>query len=223
MNSADHIKEQLEKQRYALVCDVDMSEPRQALIDLMSKIGIPVSYFEQPMAMDVKPQAGYQPVSSGGQAYFSAHTDLTFHDTPPKYIGMLSLSQDDEGGDSILVDGRDIVSELSAEHRRLLEEIDVLFPTPQHISGPPSRQKVLTSNNSDMHIRFRSDLALGQQQDQSVIPALNAFRILAEQKQNVMKIQPGNALIFDNHTMLHGRTEITAQPSVRHLLRTYAN
>jgi gamma-butyrobetaine dioxygenase len=214
---------QIENHGFAVIPGFEVSTldvAKSGLTNQMQELGESVSYFGQPLVMDVKPQPNYQPVSSGGTAYFDLHTDLTFQETPPELFGLLCVDSDKEGGDSLVADGYEVLNKMQDDLNDL-RNTDVTFPTPAHIAGKSVVRRIVSGDPSSPTIRFRSDLALGAGAEASEL--IQRFSTVTRATMQVMHLSPGDLLVVDNHRILHGRTEITANPSKRHLLRMYAS
>lgn len=219
----EDIKRRIAVDGYTIIKGLDVSTEataKQELLDLFQRLGTVVSYFDQPRIMDVKPQEGFQPASSGGKGYFDFHTDVTFHDSPPELFGLLCLQDDEIGGDSILADGYEVVNELADDNEALRNTL-VNFPPPSHVKSGYIKQPILSRDTKRPTIRFRSDLIETSSDEQRRLIDRFAERVKANSR--TLHLSKGELLVVDNHRMLHGRTDIVANPSKRHLLRIYAN
>lgn len=221
-----HQSELSEKGRTSFF-NVDLVEPHAAFERIMRGIGTPIAYSNQKLAIDIKPRSEAKSDQYHG-SYVAAplHTDKSFNTVPPRYIGMMCISNDESGGESLLADGDLIVPKLSDATRKMLSEKDVFFPPPAHIKEPGLTEKVIaTIDGTRQIIRFRLDLLLKQLNgsDPELETALKEFLEKGQEIQTLSSMIPGQVEIYDNHRMLHGRREITARPSQRHLLRMYAN
>jgi trimethyllysine dioxygenase len=159
------------------------------------------------------------------------HTDGTYsHDAPGLQL-LHCLAFDGEGGESTMVDGFRIASELRAshpEHHETLSTVEV----PGHYVGdgvhlmasrPVFRHDragelvQVSFNNAD-----RAPFLLPPAEMDRFYEALGAFEALA----NDHRLQwrrvnpPGEAMLFDNWRVLHGRTAYTGH---RHLCGAYVN
>jgi len=222
MDSAELLL-QVEHEGFAVIPDIDVSSVDAAgngLAQHIQMLARPVSYFDQPLIMDVKPQANYQPVSSGGRAYFGLHTGLTFHDNPPELLGLLCIDNDNPGGDSLIVDGYKVLEEMS-DDLDALRNTDITFPTPAHVAGESVVKRIVSGDPDRPVIRFRSDLALEAGAETPEL--IQRFSSIAHAAMRTVHLSPGDLLLVDNHRTLHGRTEISANPSRRHLLRMYGS
>ena len=221
--SETHIAEELHETGRVIVPDLDVSNQATAGFEIsrvLSSIGQPVKFFTQPMIMDVKPQPGFQPASSGGKGFFPMHTDLTFHESPADLFGLLCIQDDSEGGDSFVADGYKVLEKV-ADDVAALRTQDVAFPTPSHVAGGPVNHNIVSGDAERPTIRFRSDMLVSA--EEPVRGLLQRFGDAAQEVIEEMHLKPGELLIVDNRRMLHGRTEITDEDSQRHLLRMYAN
>lgn len=121
-----------------------------------------------------------------------------------RYIAWYCHRQSDEGGESLLLDARAAFDQLVPQHR------DSLFNLQLHehkvfADDPGSWPFVMYEQG---RLRFYYSFWLTNPSDRDE-PAYKAFReALAAKPPTVLKLRPGDALIIDNHRMLHGRRAI---------------
>jgi trimethyllysine dioxygenase len=159
------------------------------------------------------------------------HTDGTYsHDAPGLQL-LHCLAFDGEGGLSTMVDGFRIAAELRATHPDLYDVLATVHVPGQYIgdgshlmaSRPVFRHDhtgelvQVSYNNAD-----RAPFLLPPDDMDRFYAALRAFEALA----NDHRLQwrranpPGEAMLFDNWRVLHGRTAYTGH---RHLCGAYIN
>jgi trimethyllysine dioxygenase len=159
------------------------------------------------------------------------HTDGTYsHDAPGLQL-LHCLAFDGTGGQSTMVDGFRIASELRASQPELYEVLSTVQVPGQYIgdgshlmaSRPVFRHDhtgalvQVSFNNAD-----RAPFLLPTDEMEQFYAALRAFEALA----NDHRLQwrrvnpPGEAMLFDNWRVLHGRTSYTGH---RHLCGAYIN
>lgn len=147
-------------------------------------------------------------------AAIDLHTDQPFLETPPRYQLLHCLNPALEGGESDLVDARAIarlLQELDLEAYRVLRTTRVTFHRKQ-----AAFEKVLTAPILDgglddaFRVRFSyftlAPHALPFGQMEGYYRAYDRFTRLARQYRLRFKLEAGEALLYDNHRMLHGRT-----------------
>ena len=121
-----------------------------------------------------------------------------------RFIAWYCHRQSEQGGESLVADARAAFSRLQQEHR------DRLFTLHLHehkvfLDDPGSWPFVLYDGG---RLRFYYSFWLANPGDRDDI-ALSAFReALAALPPTELKLRPGDALIIDNHLMLHGRKAI---------------
>ena len=99
-------QKELEESGFAIIENVGLENPDKQLEEIVAAVSTPISYLGLPLVMDLKPQPGYQPASFAGTGEFNLHTDLTWHEKPPKYLGMFCVSYESAGGGiPLLADG----------------------------------------------------------------------------------------------------------------------
>ena len=154
--------------------------------------------------------------------HLSAHTDGTYcHDAPGLQM-LHCLYFDGTGGESTLVDGFKIADVLRATEPALFDVLSTVAIPGQYIGDgahlmaarPVFRHDhngTLTQvsyNNSD-----RAPFLLATRRDGRVVRRLRAFDQLAnsESMQWRQILRPGDALLFDNWRVLHGRHAYTGK------------
>ena len=178
-------------------------EWRSVFWRLPAILGLNVSYFFQPKIMDVKPQQGFQPASSGGTATFPLHTDVSFHPKPPKYIAMFCIEPGCEGGEHVVSDGLEAYQLLNEQQKLELASLKVNFPAPSHVSGGSYEGSIISIEKNDLKIRFNEKCMQGQ-----TSLSLAAFYENLQKLRTVVPSVPGTVMIYDNHRFCHGRNEI---------------
>ena len=138
------------------------------------------------------------------------HTDRATVPDPPFYTSLLCIKAAVGGGDSILIDGKEIYTTMKSQfplELSLLEKPDVA------IFGRGTNQcstAIFNSINSvNKYIRFRyDDIAYFSAE---IIQALNVFLTLVQKRQHVFKLDYGQGYIVQNGRWLHGRTSFEGQ------------
>ncbi len=222
------IRAEIAADGYVVLGGIPLSEPRKRLAEILSRFGVP----NLEDVSDVKPEPNGRPLSTKGMAHFGLHTDMALYPNPPEHIGMLCLSKDRQGGESLLADARDGIARLSDAERDALRTTDLRFPAPASLRrshGDTVNIRVLDAlgraDGDHEILRYRYGI------DQMDLPepmraALLSLRSSFERTLLRFPLIPGQAVIFNNEWMLHGRTEIVPDPgdatSKRHLIRMYA-
>jgi len=200
----DYQKE-LEKSGYVLIENRGLEDPDKSLEEVVSSIAEPISYLGLPLVMDLKPQPGFQPASYAGTGEFDMHTDLTWYEKPPKYIGMFCVSNESAGGGiPLLADGWKALEELSEEDAEYLKTQPVTFPPPSHINYPPLSGPIVNEQDGKLVIRFRYDMLTNP------APPVRNYLDAIHKHLIYVNVSPGSVYVFDNERMLHGRTELKA-------------
>ncbi|MCB9179433.1 MAG: TauD/TfdA family dioxygenase [Flavobacteriales bacterium] len=123
-----------------------------------------------------------------------------------RYIAWYCHRQSEQGGESLLLDARTAFDQLAPEHRDRLFTLELhehkVFP-----EDPGSWPFVMYDQGK---LRFYFSFWLTNPSDRDD-PAFQAFQqALADTPRIELKLRPGDALIIDNHRMLHGRKAIGA-------------
>jgi hypothetical protein len=140
------------------------------------------------------------------KAMVTSHRSLDLHTDhhAARYIAWYCHRQSDEGGESLLLDARAVFEHLAPGHRDRLFNLHLyehkVFP-----DDPGSWPFVMYEQG---RLRFYYSFWLTNPSDRDE-PAYQAFQqVLAETPRTELKLRPGDALIIDNHRMLHGRKAI---------------
>ena len=160
------------------------------------------------------------------------HSDLASYSWPPSLQLLHYISNGVTGGETVLVDGWNVLAELRREHPDaydLLSGVSVPFkiysatedtyaeePIIQHY--PDGRMRVFRFSNQTMQpIRIHPD---------RVEPFYDAYRklgrLIAEDRFRVnVKLDGGDMLAVHNHRVLHGRLAFDPSSGDRHLQDLY--
>ncbi|MEO1288037.1 MAG: TauD/TfdA family dioxygenase [Chloroflexota bacterium] len=209
--------QELEQHGYVMVKDLDTQNADDVLHEHMAIVGKPVTYMDLPIIMDLKPQPNFQGMSFAGTDKFHMHTDLSWYENPPVYIGMFCISMESAGGGKpLLADSWKIINEMSDNDIAFLENELIAFASPDHIEHEPYRASILSKRDGQYVLRFRYDLL-----DEPPAPVTRLFEAIND---NIIYVpaEAGSLFIFDNLRMLHGRTALKADlQSDRHFKRIY--
>jgi Taurine catabolism dioxygenase TauD, TfdA family len=188
---------------------------------------------EQAQASMTTPLMSHYSKSNIGGAF---HTDGTFLLRRPFFAGLICLEQSRYGGESILIDIRNLYQELRANHPDVLRQLErkYQFDCCGQIAGVETRPKPIISRVGSsllvQYLRFyiteghrKAAIPLGRE----AIRSMDFFEELMEQArfQFIYKLSPGEMLVFNNHLMLHGRKSFNdgdSSESKRLLIRVYA-
>lgn len=212
-----NLLQEIEKSGYVLVEGVGIENANQILMEHLEQVGEPITYMELPMIMDLKPQPNFQGMSFAGTDKFTMHTDLSWYENPPPYIGMFCVSMESAGGGKpLLADSWKIIEQMDSDDIAFLETEMIAFSSPDHIEQEPYAAPILSKRDGNYLLRFRYDLL------ENPPPAVT--RLFEAIGDNIFQVATtaGSLFIFDNLRMLHGRTALHAKlDSDRHLKRIY--
>ena len=180
-----------------------------------------------------EPSANYRKSTDG----FQFHTDGVYKpDSPPLYIVLACIEQADVGGDSFVIDGQTILTELKANsaYFEILTSFEFCFKTQWNENGLEYlRRRIikLNANGSLNRISFyRAEIEAGHfiadiPLTDNQIAALNFLEMLFFKHVSDIRfrLQNGDFLIVNNHKMIHGRMPFKEQIQKRHLLRMWAD
>ena len=162
------------------------------------------------------------------------HTDIVNHEHPPGVQFLHCFVADAPGGESTLVDGfwvADRVREEAPDDFRLL--CDVRIPYRFHDADHDLRVAApvigLDADGGYREIRFHNalmaPLRLPLDQIEPVYAALRRFDAIARSAaaQIVVRLRPGDVMVFDNRRVLHGRRAFDPGGGHRHLFGLYVD
>lgn len=154
-----------------------------------------------------------------GEARF--HTDSQYCDNPERFFGLFCINADLEGkGTNYLIPGAAIVERISQENHENLIALRQPYPFRVPTVFTETRDDAtielawapIISGENDEIIRYRLDtltdgVQITQKLSNAQLAAAIAFEnTMADIPPIEYHLQPGEALIVDNHRMLHART-----------------
>ena len=163
----------------------------------------------------------------------SPHTDTPYRDPEPTIQLLHCLVSSGQGGESVLVDGFRAVEDLRLRHPQLFEEL-VKWPvrfswgdddTELSAEAPMIRVDAQGRVN---RVRYQnSTMAPMRVPDDRMLFFYQAYRAFSEliadsSYQAILKLEPGDLIMFDNRRVMHGRTAYT-KAGERHLQGCYSD
>jgi trimethyllysine dioxygenase len=153
-------------------------------------------------------------------SYLEPHTDSTYCIDAPGLQLFVCLERDGIGGDSVLVDGFAIAEALRREDPKAFETLTTVSVPGHYIepgvhliaSRPPIR---LDEDGNVLQVSFnnydRAPFRLPEPQMSEFYRAYGELhrRIIDRSGWFTVRLEPGDALVFDNWRCLHGRLEYT--------------
>ncbi len=147
------------------------------------------------------------------------HTDGTYCLDPPGVQILLCLEKDGEGGESILVDGFAVAAEMKAHHSPVYETLSTISIDAKYQGDGAilkARHPVFREERGHMRqVCFnnydRDVMCLDQEKMDALYRGIRTVDSLFNDpgRQWRHTLQPGQALVFDNWRVLHGRTSYT--------------
>lgn len=194
---------------------------------IVEHIGYVSAHDEQgKMQWDVKYDSNADPETAARSLTtreFPLHTDASFEEPPPRYVGLFVVQEDSlGGGQTQLLDIRKLLPLLSSTARVVLQESQFRFRVPAEfrrerpfIEGP-----ILSlAGDGEVTIRYRHEVLDLEHADQAQIDAISELDGLINLPEFVDQIflQTGTVLLLDNGRFLHARTVV--KDKMRHLVR----
>lgn len=165
------------------------------------------------LVWDVRQQNGGA-ARSQGLDEFILHTDASFEDPPPRFVGLFVVREDRLGGGrSEWISSADVLSRVSPRSRkRLSADYRVRVPA-EFCKGRPEISAPLVCG--DM-VRYRREL-IQEPEDAEGRAALEELENALQGPRESQALEPGTLLLLDNWRVFHGRT--TVHDPARHLKR----
>jgi len=211
---------------------------KEQLLNFCRRLGqlVPHNYKADSLIWDIKsvkhPQSTFITHSERNVAA-ELHTDSTFSDDPEDFFCLYTIKKSDcGGGESLLLSASDLLKELrSTDDGRQAEEVLRTKAFPFAVPTVFKKEVDVEHEHNDglilteAAIRFRGDTieeSINRSPslvDSSQIKALNTLQNLLRSSTLIKRImmEPGDLILINNKTMLHGRTGFNDKS--RHLLR----
>ncbi len=164
----------------------------------------------------------------------NCHTDLPYWEVPPGYQFLHCLTNEAEGGQSVLVDGFRVAEELRKTDPELFDLL-IQVPLDFHFRDPENdiryRAPAITLGPDGSVVEVRFSIAVMGTLDvpghlmRSVYRAHRRFaELLRDPRFEVrFRLNPGDMMVFDNRRVLHGRTAFNAATGHRRLRGIYVD
>lgn len=178
-------------------------------------------------------QSKAEPISNAYTAGFlPLHTDLPHYQMPPGLQILHCLRNEAEGGESLLSDGIAVAELLYREEREvfdLLAKTTVPFRFQDERSDYITRHPIIEcdAGGQPIYINWSNStmapLDVPFEAMDKMRRAIRRFVSLVESPRFLIerKLTRGEALVFDNRRMLHGRTAFLPETGARHLQGCY--
>lgn len=193
------VKRELDQSGFILIDNSTES----ALADVMSSLG------DVMLVTEVE-------VNTNSRSLVTSDKELDVHTDHNKanYIAWYCLKQTDIGGDSILVDGNEVLKKLTNKEKDDLSRLNLF----EHniFDDDTSHFPLLSSKEGRFQIYY--SFWLVNNEDRNNKSFISFRKLVDESERIVMKLNPTDVLIVDNHRMLHGRSSIEGSKK-RHLRR----
>ncbi|WP_328952919.1 TauD/TfdA family dioxygenase [Kitasatospora purpeofusca] len=144
-----------------------------------------------------------------GRGDLELHTECAQLPRPPRLMVLACVRAAEDGGESLVVDGKAVLAELAASRPAALEALSA--PRAAYFGGSDGQFAPVLEHlrGGQWRLRLRQDeLARFSPEAQAHFPAL---RRAVEHHTSRMRLACGQALVLDNHRVLHGRTRFTGE------------
>ena len=161
------------------------------------------------------------------------HTDNPYREPTPTIQVLHCLKADVEGGETLLVDGFQVAQDLREQYPNYFEllssqAVSFQYHNKDHLLRNTAPILELNEQGELRKIKFNSrSVQPFQLPEDRVLPYYEAYQYLENQLhdpkyQHRFKLEPGEAIIYDNERILHGRSAFRLK-SERHLQGGYAD
>jgi trimethyllysine dioxygenase len=160
----------------------------------------------------------------------SPHTDGTYSNDAPGFLGLHCLAFDAEGGNNVLVDGFNLAEEIKAADKRAYETLSTVEIPGRYIGDGGhliARRPLVRHENGELvqvsyNNHDRAPLWLPPEDMDELYRSLAVFdeALRAPANQFEFGLRPGSMVLFDNWRALHGRRAFSGD---RHLIGGYLN
>ncbi len=154
---------------------------------------------------------------------FPMHTDASFEDLPPKYIGLYVIQEDTLGGGvSQFIDSRKVLAAMSMKSRRTLRHTQFKIRVPQEFMQ--DKAFIMGSIvDKQGNFRFRKEIIALEECNEAQLEAISELETLLQDESMIESrfLKTGTIMLLDNRRFLHARTEV--KDKNRHLLRMRFN
>jgi len=144
------------------------------------------------------------------------HTDRSGWESPPDLLITMLKIKSETGGETILVDGQQVIEFIKTHHADLYDLVTHPKYSSFRADDGSFHPRPLYSECSDL-LRFRFDD--GIQLSASLIDRFTELRSILFEHAYAISLEPGQSYVVNNHRFLHGRTSFTGS---RELLRVLA-
>ncbi|WP_081973631.1 TauD/TfdA family dioxygenase [Kitasatospora phosalacinea] len=153
--------------------------------------------------------AGRSTFAGLGRGALAPHTDCTQAQDPPRLLLLACQQEGAVGGSSILVDGRRVLGDVLRLGSEVLAALSA--PRAAYFGGVDGRFGPVLEPLGDgrWHLRHREDALARFSPD--AVPHLPALREAVRRNAVTVRLRPGQALLVDNHRVLHGRSAFTGE------------
>ena len=154
---------------------------------------------------------------------FPMHTDSSYEEDVPDYIGLYTVREDKKGGGiNLFIDGKEIVNNLPVTHLNHLKKPNFKINVPKEFyKNTPYIVAPIIDNN--YQFRYRNEIIDTKSCIPDEISAINFFQKMIDDGKLTKKffLHRGEILLLDNKRFLHARTDIFDKK--RHLKRVRFN
>lgn len=212
MNSqTKHIRNSLDANGFVVV---DFND-RQTYLEMCNQLG----EVTQTRLIFLKPPEEVEKYTG----YSHLPDEVPFHSDYPliNVVGLFCEEADDSGGENLLIDTRDVLAELFPGEVEALKQAQIPLPRSEE------RLPILTAREGRPHVYWLPALVFANLEKLEAPQAGAVMRFdqilqarRREKRYHSFKLTAGQAILFDNFLMLHGRDQLDPS-SRRRFVRTF--
>lgn len=216
--------EMLEGLGYDQLCDgvYTCTRPVHSLLDLPDLTNSQILPHDSSgtIVWDIKPETR-RAARSQTMDEFEMHTDASFDNLPPRYIGLEVVQEDRFGGGSqAFLPLSSIIAAIKDEEREVLGHDYSWFVAPEFAMSSQRivELPILFGDSHQQFVRYREDCVILQRVSPEHRAAFHGLRKVIKQASPVVLIpRKGNQIVIDNWRVLHARKAV--QDPNRHIKR----
>ncbi|MFJ7910196.1 TauD/TfdA family dioxygenase [Kitasatospora sp. NPDC096204] len=144
-----------------------------------------------------------------GREALALHTECAQHPAPPRLLLLACARAGDAGGETLLVDGQAVLTELAAYHPVVIEALAADRAAYFGGSGGLFAPVLQRLPDGRWRLRLRQDDFARFSPDAEA--HLAALRQTLDRNTQRVRLAPGQGVVLDNHRLLHGRTAFSGE------------
>jgi alpha-ketoglutarate-dependent taurine dioxygenase len=211
---------------FVLKCDEPIADPKQFYTDCFAQIGTPVALAEDvnhgdrenqrtgEIWMEVRYDSSHPDAYRHSASAQPLHTDGSYISTFPNATLMTCVANSSVGGETTFISSEELVDSLKIENQHLLESLSARV-TLHERSGDSRSSKVIDLDRFPTLVNWNYYCLAPLISEDERKTLLEFFEFLSTSpsiasKTVAVKLQPGDAVVWKDREVLHGRNGFSA-------------